>query len=99
VERHAREAGAESVLRIELQVGASSGVEPDLLVTAWEMVRETDLCRSAEIVIERMPMRWVCALCRTELGPPPARCEECDVPVDLDGGDELLLTRVDIARR
>lgn len=98
VERHAREAGAVGVVRIAVRIGAASGVEPDLLQTAWEMVRETALCSGAEMVIERTPERWVCALCRTPLGPPPARCSTCDVPTSLDGGDELLLMRVDARR-
>ena len=98
VERHARDAGAQRVVRIELEVGASSGVEADLLETAWQNVRETPLCSDSEMVIERMPEQWICELCRAPLGPPPARCDACDLPAALGGGDELLLRKIDILR-
>ena len=99
VERHARAAGGARVVRIGLRIGAAAGVEVDLLRTAWRNVRRTALCDGAAMDVEIVPESWVCSLCRAPLAPPPARCSDCDVAPTLDGGDDLLLTRVDIVRR
>lgn len=98
VERHARAAGGTRVSRIGLRIGAAAGVEVDLLRTAWQSVRGTGLCDGAALDVEIVPERWVCSLCRAPLAPPPARCVGCDVAPCLDGGDDLLLTGVDVVR-
>lgn len=98
VERRARAAGAARVARVVVRVGAAAGVEIDLLTTAWENVRRTALCSGAAIDVERVPERWVCSLCAAPLAPPPDRCDDCDVAARLDGGDELVLTRIDVVR-
>lgn len=99
VERHAREADAERVLAVEIRVGAQAGVELDLLRTAWETVRVRGPCAQAELVVRCVPVRWVCALCRTPVPDGGAlRCAECDVAAVLEGGDELLLERIDLER-
>lgn len=96
VEERAREAGAQRVLRVEVRVGAQAGVEVDLLRTAWEGVCDTALCAHAALQVNCVPVRWVCALCRTLLPTGgPLRCPACDVAAVLDGGGELLLERME----
>jgi len=99
VEGRAREAGATRVLRVEIRMGASAGVELELLRTAWSGVRAEGLCAEAALVVNCVPVHWVCALCRTPLGDgEPLRCAECDVAAVLEGGDELLLERIELER-
>lgn len=99
VERHAREAAAGRVLRVEIRVGGRAGVEVDLLRTAWDASRAQGPCAQAELVVHCVQVRWVCALCRTPVDQDgPLRCPACDVAAVLDGGDELLLERIELER-
>ena len=99
VETRARAAGARRVVRVEIRVGASAGVEVDLLATAWKGVREGSLCAEAILVVHRTPIVWMCALCRTPVAETgPLRCPECGYPAVLEGGDDLQLERFDIER-
>jgi len=99
VETRAREAGAARVLRVVIRVGEGAGVEVDLLRTAWEGVRRGTLCDLAGLVVERVPVAWICALCRKPVeGDSPLRCPDCGYAAVLDGGDELTLERFEIER-
>lgn len=99
VEDEARAAHGVRVVRVLLRVGSGGGVEPDLLRTAWEAVRETDLCREAALDVEIVPERWVCALCHARIAPSAVlHCAACDAPAVLDGGDELVLQRIEVER-
>jgi hydrogenase nickel incorporation protein HypA/HybF len=99
VATRARDAGAERVTRVEIRVGAASGVETELLETAWEGIRTGTLCADARLLIHTPPAVWRCALCRTRIAEQsPLRCPTCDHPAVLDGGDDLLLERFDIER-
>lgn len=96
VEERARAARAERVVRVQVLIGAQAGVEVDLLHTAWRGIRGTALSAHAKLQVNCVPVRWVCALCRT---PIPAgahlRCPDCDVAAVLEGGGELLLERIE----
>lgn len=99
VEGRARAAGAGRVVNVRVRVGAGAGVELDLLRTAWEFVRATRLCRDADLVVEAVPARWVCALCGGPIEAGAAlRCLRCDVAARLAAGDELVLDRIEIER-
>lgn len=96
-ERHARARGARAVRRLHLRIGELSGVEIPLLETAWETFRERSCCDGAALEIERVPARWACPRCRSGLREgAPLRCEECGVPARLDGGDEIVLARIEM---
>ncbi len=97
VEREAQARGATAVLRIELRLGAASGIEVDLLRSAWELVSAGSCCRHANLDVITVPVRWRCPRCACE----PAsgavlRCPECGVPARLVEGDELVLQRLEM---
>ena len=96
-EEHAAKRGAERVTAIELSVGELSGVEVDLLATAWSLVRERSVCEGVDLVIERVPARWVCRACERpiERGRLLA-CEACGGAAKLECGDELVLDRIEM---
>jgi Zn finger protein HypA/HybF involved in hydrogenase expression len=72
-------------------------VEPDLLASAFSLVRERTVCQEADLAIEWVPTRWQCPRCET---PIPAgevlRCNRCQVPARLAAGDEIILERVEM---
>lgn len=97
VERHARSRGARAVHRLELRVGALAGVEIALLETAWETFRERSCCAGAVLAIERVPARWSCRRCRTELASGALlRCGACGASARLESGDEIVLARIEM---
>ncbi|MCP4205089.1 MAG: hydrogenase maturation nickel metallochaperone HypA [bacterium] len=97
VETEARKHGAVSVDRIELKIGELSGIEVDLLRTAFEVFRDRSICARAELEIEVVPAEWSCPTCR-ELLEAGARlqCPDCKQPARLLSGDEIVLQRIEM---
>jgi hydrogenase nickel incorporation protein HypA/HybF len=97
VEEEARLRGAERVLAIEVRIGELSGVEVELLRTAYSLFRETGPYRDTELRIEEIGARWACPRC--DEGPAPGgslRCPACSRPLRLVAGDEILLQRIEM---
>lgn len=97
VEAEARAHGAETVHRIRVQIGELSGVETELLESAYELARERTMCERAELEIVPIEARWACSSCKSSI-PRGAvlRCPDCDLPAALAAGDEILLERVEM---
>jgi hydrogenase nickel incorporation protein HypA/HybF len=95
----ARQHGAMAVSRVEVHAGPLSGVEPQLLETAFLMAREGTVADTAELVIESPSPRVVCADCAVESGvlPNDLTCPHCgSTDTTLVGGHELILARVEL---
>lgn len=87
--------GARSVHGVHVRIGEMSGVDPDLLDTAWKTFRVNTMCETAAMEVEIVPAEWLCGLC----GAPVARgsalaCAVCGAPAKLNQGDEILLDRI-----
>ena len=97
VEEEARARGATAVRRLHVRLGELSGVEAQLLASAYEAFRERTVCDGAELEIESVAARWVCASCG-EARPRGAvlTCPDCDAPARLAAGDEILLARIEM---
>lgn len=96
-EEQAAKHAAQRVLAVELRVGELSGVETELLETAWSLVRERSCCDGVDLAITRVTARWECSDCGTEI----ARggwlaCGHCGASARLACGDELLLDRIEM---
>lgn len=87
--------GATAVTRVEVRIGALSGVEVELLRTAFDLFKEGTLCAEAPIDVEEVPARWACPVCAEAPGE-GARliCPSCGRPVRLTSGDEIELVRI-----
>jgi hydrogenase nickel incorporation protein HypA/HybF len=100
LERVAQEAaarGASSVTRLTVSVGELSGVEPELLATAYRTFRERTICSQAPLEIRRVAAAWACPRCETQLEPGAIlRCVRCNGPATLRSGDEILLDRIEM---
>lgn len=94
VEDEARARSAASVASVRIRLGALSGVEPSLLATAFEMAREGTVCRGADLEIVSGEVSWVCPGCGREGA--ESRCPTCALPGRLEGGDEILLERIEM---
>lgn len=97
VERRVAAHGATAVHRVCLRVGEASGIEVDLLRSAFELVRERTPCASAVLEIDTVPAVWTCPQCDRRLPRDvPLRCPRCREPARLVSGDEILLSRLEL---
>lgn len=95
---HAAKAGATRVLKIKLRIGALSGVVPEALEFAFEVVTRDTAAAGAAFEYEWVPVRCHCATCDTDFEPEGYvyECPECGMPSwDLRGGKELDLMTVE----
>jgi hydrogenase nickel incorporation protein HypA/HybF len=97
VEVEAERAGARSVTRVTVAIGDLSGVERDLLATAYGVFREQTVCAGAELDVRAVPAVWSCPACRREM-PRGAvlRCMRCGLPAKLTQGEEIVLERIEM---
>jgi len=97
VEAEARAHGATDVRRIRVTIGELSGVEPELLATAFETFRDGTLCANTKLEIERIEAGWVCPQCGGKIPRGEVlTCGTCRVPAKLQGGDEIILERIEM---
>jgi len=88
---------AEGVHRIHVCIGEGAGVEIDLLQLAFQTFREVGITRGAQLVVRQVPVRWTCPRCGAGIpAGTPLRCDACDQPARLTGGDEIHLERVEL---
>lgn len=97
VEAECASRGASAVHRLSVRIGELSGIEPDLLATAWETFREDSICRGAPLEIRRVPAQWACPTCGTPIAKGMRlQCSVCEVPAKLAGGDEIVLEQIEM---
>lgn len=95
--RHAGEHGAIRIVRVHVRIGEQSGVEPELLRSAWELVSERSAAAGAALALEAVPVRWRCPACEKTLAPgAPLRCPACGGPAELASGLDLFLDRIEM---
>ena len=95
-EENARDNNANKVTKVVVKIGVMSGVEPDLLKTAFDTFKEASICKNAEFVINIQPVIIKCSSCneesillKNEYNCPKCHCTELDV---LDGEDMFLMS-------
>jgi hydrogenase nickel incorporation protein HypA/HybF len=91
--------GASGVIRITVEVGPLSGVEPVLLVNAFEVLRTGSCAASAALSIEPSVVRVSCLTCgaKSTVAPNRLLCAACGgYRTQVIAGDELRLRRVEL---
>jgi len=95
----AAERNAGRVQRIELRIGPLSGVEADLLRSAWPMASAGTIAVDADLVIDEAEIVVRCGTCNAETPAIANRlvCGECgDFRTTVISGDEMILQRVEL---
>jgi hydrogenase nickel incorporation protein HypA/HybF len=98
----AMDRGASAVQRIAIEVGPLSGIEPDLLASAFEVLRTGSCAAEAVLSIDSPTVRIRCLSCSAQSCPEPNRlvCAACgDFRTRVESGDELRLCRVELVVR
>lgn len=99
VQTIAHERGARSVVRIELEVGPLSGVEPSLLRNAWPLAAVGTLAERAALVIEAGALLVECQQCgaRSEAAPNRLLCADCGAwRTRVVSGEDMTLVRLEL---
>jgi hydrogenase nickel incorporation protein HypA/HybF len=97
VDEQLRTRGAVSVHRLRLRIGELSGVEPELLRSAFLTFRYRTPCANADLEIENVKAEWRCRSCRRPIRPGEVlRCDACGSAGQLHGGDEIVLDQIEM---
>jgi len=95
-EQHAKENEAEEVTKVVVKIGVLSGVEPDLLKTAFDTFKEKTICNDAifEMNIQKITIKCeecgkISILEKNEFQCP--KCESVNIKVT-DGEDMFLMS-------
>ena len=97
VDAEAKARHATAVHRLRVKVGELSGVETELLASAYELFRERTVCAAAELEIVPVAARWRCIECSGEIARGAIlRCPRCDRPARLAEGEEIVLERIEM---
>jgi hydrogenase nickel incorporation protein HypA/HybF len=100
VRQEVQRAGAVgSVTRVELVVGRFSGVCPDSLRFAFEMLAPGTIVEGAELALSQPPAIARCRTCgaETQLDDLAGTCPQCQSPeVSLEGSRDLVLQSIEL---
>jgi hydrogenase nickel incorporation protein HypA/HybF len=92
--------GGGRVTAIHVRIGPLSGVVAEALRSAYELARETSELKSAELVIEEVPLTVFCPVCGVEREPVSGWqlvCPSCGGPTpEIRRGRELELTALEL---
>ncbi len=99
VEQLVAREGSGAVRTIHLQCGPLSGVEPTLMKSAFELLRQESALSDASLLIEQTPLKAVCRECQIEFRPERFRfvCPRCGcVDVEVIAGDAVILESIEL---
>jgi len=95
-EEHANANDATKVTKVVVKIGALSGVEPDLLQTAFDTFKEKTICDGCEFVINYQKVVIECLDCKEQstLEKNEFTCPHCDSYSTkvIDGEDMFLMS-------
>ena len=96
----ARKSGSDRVLAVRLRVGALSGVVPEALRFAFDVVCQGTPAEGASLEMELVPAGGWCPVCQADFqfAVFPGECPRCHEPNgELRHGRELEITLVEIS--
>ncbi len=96
----ARENSAEKVTKVVIKIGVLSGVEADLLQTAYDTFREGTVCAEAELQIDKQQVKLHCNGCSEEfeIDDFSCACVACGgTDVRVIDGEEMYLMSLEMA--
>lgn len=98
-EEHAIKNEAEKVTKVVVKIGVMSGVEPDLLKTAFDTFKETTICEEAEFVMNIQSVLIKCHKCLKEstLNKLEYCCPECQsIDLNIVDGEDMFLMQLEL---
>jgi hydrogenase nickel incorporation protein HypA/HybF len=96
IEHEARSRGARSVERVVVRIGDLSGVDAELLQTAYLTFRDRTVCEHAPLEIARVEAEWACTGCRRRIRDHSSLRCGCGGAAQLLQGDEIVLESLEM---
>ena len=97
VQESTRAYDVSAVRALRVRIGALSGVDPELLRTAYDLCIPGTFCEGASLQIIEVPARWRCPRCGQQGSEGQAlTCAACAVSLTLAEGDEIVLEKIDL---
>ena len=90
---------ATKVTKVVVKIGVMSGVEPELLKTAFDTFKEKTLCEEAEFIINVQNVVIRCNKCLNEvvLNTLEYYCPKCEsTDIDVIDGEEMYLMQLEL---
>ena len=98
-EENAKKNNSEKITKVVVKIGVMSGVEPDLLQTAFDTFKEGTMCEDCEFVINIQPIVIKCNECNTTstLNKNEYACPSChSVNLDVIDGEDMYLMQLEL---
>lgn len=98
--QEARRAGGSRIHRLRMRIGPLSGVVPEALEFAFEILAKGTAAEGAQLEIERVPILCYCRGCDREFAPPDLLCEcpGCGLPSpEVRRGREMELNSLEVS--
>ncbi len=98
-EENAKKESAEKITKVEVKIGKLSGVEPDLLQTAFDTFKEKTICEEAEFVMHIQDIVIYCNVCKKEfiLKENEFSCPVCKgYDIETIDGEDMYLMRLEM---
>ncbi|QKJ22806.1 hydrogenase/urease nickel incorporation protein HypA [Poseidonibacter lekithochrous] len=98
-EQHARENDAKEVTKVVVKIGVLSGVEPDLLQTAFDTFKEQTVCHNAEFILNIQKITIKCVSCNNEsvLEKHEFQCPSCQsTNIEVIDGEDMYLMSLEM---
>ncbi|MGK7873138.1 MAG: hydrogenase maturation nickel metallochaperone HypA [Xenococcaceae cyanobacterium] len=97
---NARNQGAQKIHRLKMRIGAMSGVVPEALEFAFDVVTQGTIAQGAKLEIETVPVICYCSHCHLEFQPPDLfyECPQCgQLSPQILAGREIELTSLEVS--
>jgi len=98
-EENAAKHQATKVIKVVIKIGVMSGVEPELLRTAFDTFKEKTICEKAEFIINVQPVIIKCNECQEEstLEGNEYHCPKCkSVDLNVIDGEDMYLMQLEL---
>lgn len=98
-ENHAKQNDASKVTKVVVKIGVLSGVEPDLLKSAFDTFKEETICADCEFIINSQPVIIKCNECNetTTLDEMEFKCPKCgSLKVSTIDGEDMFLMSLEL---
>ena len=97
--RHAKEAGAQRILSLNLAIGDLTSIVDDSVQFYWDIIAKDTIAEGADLHFKRLPAELLCLDCSTRYTPADDlfTCPACQsAHIQVVGGKEFFLESINV---